>query len=346
MNKNNKNYKKVFKGENAIKDFLDPFSYNMTPIIELSSNLNPYKKNKVRIFIKLMQVVPLYNIKSFPAWSMLSGIEKKELKNINHLVEYSSGNTVLSLSVLAKYFNIPNVHAIITPDVPEYKKRLLKLTGTELFISHGPSCPDPTSLVGGVYEAKIMGDKNGWHNMNQYENSQVLKASSEYIGKELIEQLGKKMTIFASTIGTSGTIYGAGSYLKKKNKKILVAGAVIKKGSSVPGPRGEEAIPLLSFSWNKVVDIVIPIDTISAYKSSLDLIRSGIFVGPSTGMLFSMVLKMIKQMKKDKSLKKYRNKDGEVVIVFISGDTMYPYIDDYFKNLPKKYFKKEKHLKK
>ena len=51
-------------------------------------------------------------------------------------------------------------------------------------------------------------------------------------------------------------------------------------------------------------------------------------------------------MKKDKILNKYRNKNKEVVIVFVACDMMHPYIDDYFKVLPSKYFKSELHLKK
>jgi cysteine synthase len=345
MKKAKNDSKNIFEGEEAIKDFLNPSSLGMIPIVELPSSLNPFKEDKVRIFIKLMQFVPLYNIKSLPAWSMLSGVPKEDFKNINHLVEYSSGNTVLSLTIMTRHFGIPHMHAIITPDVPEHKKRLLKLVGTEIFISHGPSCPDVNASVGGVYEAKMMGKKKGWHNLNQYINPEIPKASAEYIGKELWNQLDGKMTIFASTIGTAGTIYGASSYLKKKNENIFIAGATIKKGSSIPGPRGEEHINKLAFPWRKMVDQVIPVDTVSAYKSSLDLIRLGLFVGPSTGMLFAMVLQMIKNMKKDNTLDKHRNKNGEVVVAFISGDTMYPYIDEYFENLPKRYFRKEKHLK-
>ena len=345
MNKNKPN-KKVFEGDDAIKNFLDPKSLGMVPLVELPQALNPFKKDKVRIFIKLMQFVPLYNIKSLPAWSMLSGLDNKKLESTKHLVEYSSGNTAMSLTILSKHFGIPHMHAIITPDVPEHKKKFLKLIGTEIFISHGPGCPDVNANIGGVYEAKMMGKRKGWFNMNQYVNPEIPKASAEYIGKELWDQLDGRMTIFASTIGTSGTIYGAASYLKKKNKNIFVAGATIKKGSSVPGPRGEEHIYKLAFPWSEKVDTVIPIDTFSSYKYSLDLVRQGLFVGPSTGMLFAMVIKMLKGMKKKKTLNNYRNKDGEVVVAFISGDTMYPYIDDYFENLPAKYFKTESNLEK
>jgi len=339
------NNKKVFEGDNAIKDFLTPGSLGMTPVVELPESLNKFRGDGVRIFIKLMQFVPLGNIKSMPSWQMLSGMSKDELKNTKHLVEYSSGNTVLSLAILSRHFGIPNLHAIITPDVPEHKKRLLKLVGADLMISYGPRSPDVHSNKGGVYEAKQLGKKKGWHNLNQYINPGNINAGEEYVAKELWNQLGGELTIFASTIGTAGTIYGAGSYLKSKNKDIYVAGTSIKKGSSIPGPRVDEAILKLGIPWYDIVDQVIPIDAISAYERSLALIRAGLFVGPSTGMQLAMVEKMIKEMKTKKTLYKYRNKNKEVVIAFVACDMMHPYIDDYFSILSKKYFKKEQRLK-
>ncbi len=338
------NNKKVFEGVNAMKDFLTPGSLGMTPVVELPPSLNKYAKDGVRIFIKLMQFVPLGNIKSMPSWSMLSLMDKETLKNTKHLVEYSSGNTVLSLAILSRHFGIPNLHAIITPDVPEHKKRLLKLVGADLMISHGPRSPDVHSNMGGVYEAKQLGKRKGWHNLNQYINPGNTNAGEEYVAKELWSQLGDDLTIFVSTIGTAGTIYGAGSYLKSKNKDMYIAGTSIKKGSSIPGPRVDEAILKLGIPWYDIVDQVIPIDAFSAYERSLALIRAGLFVGPSTGMQLAMIEKMIKEMKIKKTLNKYRNKNKEVVIAFVACDMMHPYIDDYFKILPDRYFKKEHKL--
>lgn len=336
--------KRIFEGNSAIFDFLDPRSFGMTPLIELPESLNHFKKDKVRIFIKLAEFVPLFNIKSLSSWMMLLGLSEKEIKETKHLVEYSSGNTVFSLAILSKYFGIPNMHAIITPDVPDHKKKLLKLVGAELLISDGPRSPDVSSQMGGVYEAKVLGGRSGWLNMNQYINKNSPMASEIYIGRELWNQLGNRLSIFVSSVGTAGTIFGAGKFLKSKNKNILVVGASIKRGSSIPGPRGEDSIGKLGFPWASVVDKTIPIDQISAYEQSLNLIRQGLFVGPSTGMQLAMINKLVTKMKKDNILNKYRNNDGEIVITFIAGDTMFPYVDDYFSVLPKRYFKSERTL--
>ena len=76
------------------------------------------------------------------------------------------------------------------------------------------------------------------------------------------------------------------------------------------------------------------------------MIRAGLLVGPSTGMQLVMINKMIAGMKKNKTLHKYRNKNGEIIVTFIAGDTMFPYVDEYLSILPKKYFKSERVLKK
>src|SRR3989338_7622090 len=333
----------VFSGQRALFSYLTPGSLGLTPLVELPTILNPFARDKVRIFVKLTQFLPLANIKSLPSYLMLKNLRAKNVKN---LVEYSSGNTVLSLTILSKHFGVPNMHAIITPDVPEHKKRLLRLVGANLLISHGPPSPGVFDSVGGIYDAKILGKKSGWHNLNQYINKGNPKASFLYVGRELWEQFGSRLSILMSSIGTEGTITGASTYLKKKNPRLLVLGSAIKTGSEIPGPRGEIAIHKLGINWKDSVDQVIAINTQSAFKKSLDLIRLGLFVGPSTGMQLSALLQKLKEYKKKNILKKFINKDGDIPCCLVACDTMFPYIDEYFTNLPTNLFPKIKDLKK
>ncbi len=322
--------KNVFKGEKAIFNYLVPGATGPTPVIELPGHLNPYLKDGVHIYIKLVQSIPLANIKSLPSWYMLNAISKNERKKTKHLVEYSSGNTVLSLAILAHHFDIPNIHAIITPDVPKNKKNLLRLLGVNLIISDGPASPDVHGKIGGIWDATQMGKRKGWKNLGQFTNKESLKASSEIIGKELWKQFGKKINILCTSLGSGGTVLGSGSYLKKKIPNLYVIATSIKRGSSIPGPRGEDAVKHLGFPWEKVTDLELPIKTKIAFKLSLKLIREGIFVGPSTGMQLAGILEVLKKMKKKKKLKKNTN------AVLIACDTMFPYIEDYFSVLPKK----------
>lgn len=322
------NHKNVFRGDKAIFNYLTPGATGPTPAVELPTRLNPYLRNGVHIYVKLVPSVPLANIKSLPAWYMLNAIPKKELRGIKHLVEYSSGNTVMSLAILSRHFDIPNMHAIITPDVPKNKQDLLRLLGADLIISHGPPSPDVHGTVGGIWDAKQMGKKQGWKNLNQYVNPGNPKAASEIIGHELWQQFGNKINILCASLGTGGTVIGSGSYLKKKIPNLLVMATSIKKGSEIPGPRGEDAVKKLGLPWEKVADLELPIAEKPAFRMSLKLIREGIFVGPSTGMQLAGILQTLKKMKRGRKLKKNTN------VVLIACDTMFPYIEDYFKVLP------------
>ena len=322
------NRKNIFRGDKAIFNYLVPGSTGPTPAIELPARLNPYLKNGIHIYLKLAQSVPLANIKSLPAWYMLSAIPKKELRKIKHLVEYSSGNTVMSLAVLSRHFGIPNMHAIITPDVPKNKQNLLRLLGTDLIISHGPPSPDVHGTIGGIWDAKQMGKKRGWKNLNQYINPGNPKASSEIIGRELWRQFGNKINILCASLGTGGTVIGSGSYLKNKIPGLSIVATSIKRGSEIPGPRGEDAVKKLGLPWEKIADLELPIAARPAFMMSLKLIREGVFVGPSTGMQLAGILQILKKMKANKKLKKNTN------VVLIACDTMFPYIEDYFAVLP------------
>ncbi len=315
--------KNVFSGQKAILDYLTPGSTGPAPLVELPSRLNTFHKDGVRIYVKLMQTVPLANIKSLPSFFMLDSLSASERKNIKHLVEYSSGNTVMSLAVLSRHFGIPHMHAIITPDVPKNKQNFLRLVGADLIISHGVPSPDVFGTSGGIWDATHMGKKTGWHNFNQYTNANNPKASYNIIGKEIAKQL-PDVGLFCASLGTGGTILGAAKYLKKKNPDVFVLGTSIKRGNSIPGPRNEDAVKKLGLPWESVVDEEMPIETKPAFLYSHKLIREGLFVGPSTGMQFAGVLKKLASLKKKKELHK------NTKVVFVACDTMFPYIEDYF----------------
>jgi cysteine synthase len=334
----------IFTGTNALFDYLTPGSCGPLPLVELPQSLNPFITDKVRIFVKLMNQLPLTNIKSIPARNMLDSLSLEQTNSTKNLVEYSSGNTVLSLTILAQYFGIPHTHALITADVPEYKKRILQLVGTQLLITDGPSSPGVHDTVGGIWNAQQLGKKKGWHNFNQYTTLANPNGSEKYIAAELWKQLGKNISVIVNSIGTSGTIYGLGRFFKKKNKKIQVVGISIKDGSSIPGPRGEIAVKKLAFPWQQVVDTEIPITTKPAYALALKMIRLGLFVGPSTGMQLAGIYSYIKSRKQAGNLDKLRNTTGTIDIVFLAGDTMYPYVEDFFKHLPPESFPQVKDL--
>ncbi len=130
----------VWSGPHAVRDFLDPDLGMPTPLVELPDNLNPFYKDGVRIFAKLMHFLPLANVKSLPAYNMLREKELQgKLAGVRSLVENSSGNTVFSLAVIGKIFGIPHTKAIVSHEVSRGKLPLLRLFGTEILVNEEPS---------------------------------------------------------------------------------------------------------------------------------------------------------------------------------------------------------------
>src|SRR5258708_5244357 len=123
MKSNNLN---VFQGKSSILDFLDPDKSPPTPLVELSSELNHFRSQNVRIFAKLHNMLPLGNIKMLAARNMLEkGFESGKLKNTNSLIEYSSGNTILSLAIIARQMGIKNIKSLISHEPFESRINLI-----------------------------------------------------------------------------------------------------------------------------------------------------------------------------------------------------------------------------
>ncbi|MBM3205139.1 hypothetical protein FJZ48_04160, partial [Candidatus Uhrbacteria bacterium] len=84
-----------------------------------------------------------------------------------------------------------------------------------------------------------------------------------------------------------------------------------------------------AFDWNGTVDHVVEIGTVISFEKSLELCRSGILAGPSSGFALAGLIDFLKGAS-DANLDRYRNDDGEVVAVFVCPDSPFPYIQEYF----------------
>ena len=90
--------KSVYSGPEALKDFLNPWKHHETPLVELPASLNPFLKRGIHIHAKMLNMLPLGNVKSLPAYFMMQDALGDE-REINTIIENSSGNTVASLSL-------------------------------------------------------------------------------------------------------------------------------------------------------------------------------------------------------------------------------------------------------
>lgn len=330
-----------FSGKNALFDFFNPDKNAPLPLIEIPNHLNPFYKEGVRIYAKMLNMLPLSNIKSLPALSMLQQAKRVgNLEGVDKLIENSSGNTVLSLAVLGRLFGISRTKAFVSHEISPGKLKLLRLFNVEALVNEEPICPDPSDKESGIYKAQKIGNKSGWFNAGQYENEENPKSHEKWTAKQIWEQLGGDIQLFCAGLGTTGTMVGCSKFFKKRNKFIKTVGVIRSPNNPVPGVRTRGLLNMIAFDWKKYTDCFEEIGTKESFEKSLDLIRSGLVVGPSSGFALAGLLKNIQSLKEQKKLDELKNKSGKINSVFICCDSPFPYLDDYFIYLDKNNFPK------
>ncbi|KAF7289342.1 Cysteine synthase [Mycena indigotica] len=346
----------VFSGERALHDFYDPDQGPLIPLVELPERLNPYRKDGVRIYAKLMSHVPATNVKSIPALNfILRGQEKGKITSDTHtLVEYSSGSTVISLGILAHIYGIPNVHAYLSNKTSQTKLELLRFFGLDLTLFGGHGQPEPLDPNGGIFTANIDGAQDGFYNPDQYSNPEACpdlcssmqvnvalmqnyESHMRWTGPQIIKQL-PGISVFAACIGTSGTMTGSGLYLKSVKPSVARVGVCPNPGERVPGPRMVSLLAPVEFPWREAVDTIEEVGTFESYEKSLELCRNGLLVGPSSGLALLGLFHYLDKKIAQGELESLRNDDREIPCVFICCDQPFQYISEYFDKLGPSYF--------
>jgi cysteine synthase/rhodanese-related sulfurtransferase len=323
----------TFEGDDAGLDFLNPENAPYTPLVEIPSSLNPYKVKGVRIFAKLMNTLPLANVKSLPAYNML--LDRKEnggLNGIDTVIENSSGNTVFSLAVIARLMGIPNTKAVVSHEVTKGKLNLLRFLGTEVIVNEEPICPDPSDPTSGIYKSKVWAKENNWFNPGQYDNEANPAAHYKWTGPQIWEQTNGKVSLLSVGLGTTGSIVGLGRFLKEQNEKIEIVGVSRIPNNPVPGVRTSNLLKEIAFDWRSNMNHHEEVGTVESFRKSMELCRAGILAGPSSG--FALVGLLNHLSKQDLSSKE------EKIAVFICPDSPFPYVDEYFEFLEEKEFPK------
>jgi cysteine synthase/rhodanese-related sulfurtransferase len=321
-----------YQGPEALRDYLRPSRNKMVPLVELPEALNPYlNEYDIHIDAKLMSTLPLGNVKSLPAWQML---EDGNVSGVS-LVEASSGNTALSLGLLAPHFGASGVTAIASPDVSEGKLALLRLTGVAVTLVKGPICPDPNDPDGAIARARKVGATPGKKNLGQYDNMANPAIHERITGPQLVEQLGDSIGLFCAGMGTTGTLLGTASFLGRRVHDIRIGGVVRTPNNPVPGVRTVTGLSEVSFDWGGVLnEPLVEVGEKESYTASLRLIRHGLLVGPSAGFAYAGLLKHLERLVQNGGIESLRGKHA----VFICPDLPFPYAADYERILDKDQF--------
>lgn len=330
----------VFEGPLAIKTFLDPGKNCHLPLVELPGTLNPFAGDNVRIFAKLMNMLPLGNVKAAPAFNM---IEEKylagELSSVTRIVENSSGNTVSSIALVARHFGINDTRSYVPSEISWHKLLMLLFFGIEPIVNVEPENPVADDPRSGVSKARKDALSDGVLNPGQYDNEANPRAHERWTAEQIWEQTAGRIDIFCAGLGTTGTIIGNSRSLKAKKPSLRVVGVMRAPDNYVPGVRTEKLLKMVGFDWRPHVDHIEAIETALSYRLSLEMSRSGIIVGPSSGLALAGLRQYLDGLKQRNKLDDIRDrKSGEIICVFPCPDGPLPYLDEYFKYVDRSHF--------
>jgi cysteine synthase B len=276
-----------------------------TPLVELS-RLAPHEG--IRLYAKLEGQNPTGSIKDRIARTMVEAAEASgELEPGRELLEPTSGNTGISLAMVAKLKGYPLTCVLPENSTPE-RIKLLQLYGAKLVFS-----PAAEGSNGAVRLALNLAERDSRYFMlNQYANEANPRAHYEGTGAEIAEALPRVDALVAG-LGTGGTLMGAGERLRESFPEVLVAAAEPLQGDLVYGLRSLAdgyVPPILDVSRLDRKILVSNDESIAGVRDLLD--REGIFAGVSSGAVLHVARLLAEELD-----------EGTIVCVLADGGWKY-----------------------
>lgn len=313
MNHKTRVYENIFE--------MMPSEENPTPLVRINQ-LNPYVD--FPLYAKLEWMNPFGSVKDRAAWALLRDLEERgELRAGRDLVEPTSGNTGISLAILARVRGY-QLLAIVPDRIPYEKKVLLKIAGADLDVVPDQLCPAPGLGDGSINLAKTYAKAQSHKYVmpNQYENEKNVEAHVKTTGPEIWKQTEGRVTHLFTSLGTCGTVTGIGKFLRSKNPKIKIIAVQPTEGHDVPGLRNVSQLDVSKLFDSSLIDDIIEVDFNLSYKRSLSLCQSeGLLAGPSSGLVIEGALQTAG-----------RDRCGFGVMIF--PDNIFKYTSNMVKHIP------------
>jgi cystathionine beta-synthase len=272
-----------------------------TPLVRLGRIARGLKP---RIYAKLEFMNPGGSVKDRIAAYLVADAEKRHLlRRGGTIIEPTSGNTGVGLAMLAA---VRGYKAIFTmPDkVSDEKRALLRAFGAKVVVA--PTELPPTSPAHYVNVARRLQEETPNSFMpNQYQNLGNPKAHYATTGPEIWRQTKGRVDALVAGVGTGGTISGAGRYLKRRKRSLLVVGVEpqgsiygnLKHGTNdalhpylVEGI-GEDFVPA-TYDQGVVDEIIRVSDAESIATARRFAVEEGIFAGGSSGSAVAGALEL------------------------------------------------------
>jgi cysteine synthase B len=236
---------------------------------------------------------PAGSVKDRPALSMVVEAEKRgTIKPGDTLIEATSGNTGIALAMAAAMRGYRMV--LVMPEHLSLERRqTMRAFGAEIIL---------TPKAGGMETARDvaerMRDEGKGIILDQFANPDNPLAHYKGTGPEIWRDTEGRITHFVSSMGTTGTIMGAGRFLKEKKPAIQIIGCQPEEGSQIPGIRKWPEAYLPKIYDPKRVDRLIYVSQADAEDMARRLAsEEGMFVGISSGGACAVALRVSEEVR-------------------------------------------------
>ena len=197
-----------------------------TPLVELV-HLSP--KKGVRIFAKLEGQNPGGSIKDRVVSGIIEQAENRgNLTPGDTIVEASSGNTAIALTMIAKQKGYKVQLFIPDGVVPSIVDAL------DLYQANVVWCESRAGLKYAIEQAQQASNANRFYSLSQFSDEVNLSTHYQTTGKEIVETL-PVVDVLVAGIGTGGTIMGVGRRIRESNPNALIVGVEPQLGERLQG---------------------------------------------------------------------------------------------------------------
>jgi cysteine synthase B len=240
----------------------------------------------VRLWAKLEDRNPTGSIKDRAALAMVAAAEGDgRLTPGCTILEPTSGNTGISLAMVAKLRGY-GIVCVMPENTSTERRQILEMFGARIIYS--PAAGGSNQAVAVARQLAI--ENPEWVMLYQYGNPSNAQAHYDGTGPEILDDM-PTVTHFVAGLGTTGTLMGAGRYLREKVPGIQVVAAEPRYGEVVYGLRNIDEGFVPELYDDSVLTSRFSVTSYDALRRTRELVETeGIFAGISTGAILHAAL--------------------------------------------------------